>query len=161
MRGVRRDVHEPRRWPSCGAEQRRPHIGIEEARQRAESVAANLPLGESVRRLAHHERSTRGWIVRAVGVAELANDLPPAPEQSVVMIDIAPFDEDEMIRRALPDIDRDVRILGTSSPSAPATRADRPARGARSRAASAPFRRVEAGHIHLADDLTAFVREEV
>lgn len=36
------------------------HIGIEEARQRAESVAENLPLGESVRRLAHHERSTRG-----------------------------------------------------------------------------------------------------
>jgi hypothetical protein len=36
------------------------HVGIEKARQRAESVAENLPLGDSVRRLAHHERSTRG-----------------------------------------------------------------------------------------------------
>jgi hypothetical protein len=53
------------------------HVIIEEAGQRAESVAEYLPLGESVRRLAQHERSTRGWTVRAVGVAELANDLRP------------------------------------------------------------------------------------
>jgi hypothetical protein len=81
--------------------------------------------------------------------------------ESVVMIDIAPIDEDEVTWHALPDIEHDVRILGTSAPSATATRADRPARGARSRAASAPFRHVEAGRLHLADDLTAFIREEV
>jgi hypothetical protein len=51
------------------------HIGVKEARQRAESVAENLPLGVSVRRLAQHERSTRGCTVRAVGAAALANDL--------------------------------------------------------------------------------------
>jgi len=53
------------------------HIGAEEARQGAESVAENLPLGVSVRRLAQHERSTRGCTVRAVGVADVANDLRP------------------------------------------------------------------------------------
>ena len=55
------------------------HVGIEEARRHAESVAENLPLGESVRRLVHHERRTRRWTVRAVGMAELANDLRPVP----------------------------------------------------------------------------------
>jgi hypothetical protein len=55
------------------------HIGAEEARQRAESVAENLPLGVSVRRLAQHARSTHGCPVRAVGVAALANDLRLAP----------------------------------------------------------------------------------
>jgi hypothetical protein len=74
-----RDVHDPRRWHPAARSSAFLHIGVEEDRQRAESVAENLPLGVSVRRLAPHERSTRGCTVRAVGVAALANDLRLAP----------------------------------------------------------------------------------
>ena len=83
-----------------------------------------------------------------------------SPDRWRVIIDIAPIDEDEVTRRAFPDIDHDVRILRASSPSAPATRADRPLpHGARSRVASPHLRRAEAGRLESADDLIAFIDE--
>lgn len=82
------------------------------------------------------------------------------PPDEPVIIDIALIDEDEVTRRAFPDIDHDVRILRVSSPWAPATRADRPPpHGARSRAASPHLRRAESGCLGSADDLIAFIEE--
>jgi len=115
----------------------------------------------SVRRLAHHERSTRGCTVRAGGVAELANDLHPVPERSVVIIDIAPIDEDDGTRRALPDTITACGSFGRAR--CPHRRHEQIGHCLTGRVRvqrHRRLRRVEAA-LHPANDPTAIIREEV
>jgi hypothetical protein len=78
-----------------------------------------------------------------------------------VSIDIALIDEDEVTRRAVPDIDHNARILRASSPSAPATsRPATPSRGAFAGSVTAFSTR--GGRLHrTCRRLIAFIREEV
>ena len=129
--------------------------------KRAESVAENLPLGERVRRLAHHERSTRGCTVRAGGVVSWPTICVRSPERSIVIIDIAPIDEDQVTRRALPDTITTCGSFGQAR--RPHRRHDQIGHFLTGRVRAQRhrrLRRVEAA-LHIANDPTAIIREEV